>query len=294
MKKLTTEQFIEKAKIKHNGKFDYSKIEYVNNSSKVKIICGEHGEFEQIPNSHLLGSGCPKCHNLNTNTNEFIKKANLIHCDKFDYSKVDYKHSKKNVIIICNEHGEFEQSPNLHLKGRGCPNCGGTLKLTTDDFIKKSNVKHNNLYDYSKVNYINSKTKVNIVCKIHGEFNQQPDSHLSGIGCPICSSSKGELLVNNFLVVNNIQFKPQHKFPDCKYKRVLPFDFYLPDYNICVEFDGMQHYKSVKYFGGDKIFVEQQLKDKIKSDYCIKNNIKLIRIKEKNKINEILKKELNL
>jgi hypothetical protein len=294
MKRLTTEQFIEKAKLVHGNKFDYSKVEYINNSTKVKIICSKHGEFEQIPNSHLLGYGCSKCHNLNTNTNEFIKKANLVHGEKYDYSKVDYKHSKTNIIIICTKHGEFEQSPNLHLKGNGCPNCGGTLKLSTNDFIKKSDVKHNNLYDYSKVNYVNSKTKVNIICKIHGEFAQQPDSHLSGIGCPICSSSKGELLVNNFLISNNVKFKPQHKFPECKYKRVLPFDFYLPDYNICVEFDGMQHYKSVKHFGGDKIFVEQQLKDKIKSDYCIKNNVKLIRIKEKNKINEILKKELNL
>lgn len=294
MKKLTTDEFISKAVSIHNNKFDYSKVEYINNSTKIIIICPIHGEFSQIPNSHLLGFSCLKCHNLNVTTDDFIKKAIVIHNNNYDYSLVKYKHSKECIKIICPIHGEFEQTPNLHLRGSSCPKCGGTSKSNKKEFIEKSNIKHNYLYYYSKTNYINSKTKVIIICKIHGEFNQQPDSHLSGNGCPTCSASKGELLINNFLISNNIFFKPQYKFPYCKNIRVLPFDFYLPDYNICVEFDGMQHYKSVKHFGGDKIFIEQQLKDKIKSDYCIKNNIKLIRIKEKNKINETLKKELNL
>ena len=294
MKKLTTEEFIKKAKLIHNETFGYKDVEYKTSYDKVKITCQKHGEFEQKPNSHLNGHGCPKCHNLNVTNDKFIEKAKLMHGDKYDYSLIEYKHSKEKVKITCQKHGEFEQTPNSHLRGDGCPKCGGTMKLTNYEFINKSNIIHNNIYDYTLTKYKNTKTKVKIICSIHGIFEQQPDSHLQGIGCPICSASKGEILVNNLLISNNIFFKPQHKFPECKHKRVLPFDFYLPDYNICVEFDGMQHYKSIKHFGGDKIFAEQRLKDKIKSDYCVKNNIKLIRIKEKNKINEILKKELNL
>jgi len=294
MKKLTVKEFIEKAILKHGDKFNYSLVEYINNSTKIKIICPIHGEFEQIPNSHLNGHGCPKCHNLNKNNYDFKYNSGLIHAGKYNYDLVDYKHSKKIVTILCPIHGEFEQTPNSHLSGNGCPKCGGTMKLNTYEFIDKSKEIHNNLYDYSIVSYVNCKTKVKIICSIHGEFEQQPDSHLAGIGCPICSSSKGELLINNFLITNKIYFKPQHKFQECRYKRVLPFDFYLPDYDVCVEFDGMQHYKSIKHFGGDKTFQIQQLKDKIKSDFCVNNNIKLIRIKEKNKINETLKKELNL
>lgn len=294
MKKLTTEEFIVKAKTVHGETFGYENVEYKTSYDKVKIICKTHGEFEQKANSHLNGHGCPKCHNLKVTNDKFIEKAKLIHGDLYNYSLVEYKHSKKIICISCEEHGVFEQTPNAHLRGDGCPKCGGTMKLTNNEFIDKSNVIHNNLYDYSLTKYETSKIKVKIICPIHGVFEQQPDSHLQGIGCPTCSLSKGELLVNNFLISNRVFFKPQHKFPECKHKRVLPFDFYLPNYNTCVEFDGKQHYKPIKHFGGDEVFEEQKIKDRIKSDYCSKNGIKLIRIQEKNKINEILKKELNL
>ena len=292
MRKLTTEEFISKAKLVHGYKYDYSLVEYINNSTKIKIICKEHGIFEQIPNSHLLGINCPKCHNLNQDNDSFISKSKLIHGDKYDYVLVNYKHSKNKVKISCPIHGEFEQTPNAHLRGNGCPNCGDTLKLNTNLFIEKAKIVHNDFYDYTLVTYKTSKEKVLIYCPIHGGFEQQPDSHLQGIGCPNCSASKGELSISNFLVKNNIHFKQQHKFDNCKYKRRLPFDFYIPSLHVCIEFDGKQHFKPVKHFGGDIAFEELQIKDKIKTEYCIYNNIRLIRIKDKNKINEILINEI--
>ena len=210
-KKLTTEEFIQKAIDKHGDKYDYSKVDYINNSTKVIIICKEHGEFKQIPNSHLTGYGCNKCAQRNrcesqrfTSVN-FIKKAIAIHGDKYDYSKVNYINYHTKVIIICKEHGEFEQTPGGHLNGKnGCPKCVLGIvaklqelrKLTNEEFIQKANSKHGNKYYYSKVNYIDNRTKLIIICKEHGEFEQVPNSHLSGHGCPKCAICIRSELIN--------------------------------------------------------------------------------------------------
>ena len=211
-------------------------------------------------------------------TNDFISKAKLIHGDRYDYSNTIYTTNKDKLTIICQIHGEFEQTPNAHLSGKGCPNCGETLKLNTDLFIEKAKTVHNNFYDYTLVTYKTSKEKVLIYCPIHGGFEQQPDSHLQGIGCPNCSASKGELAISNFLVKNNIHFKQQHKFDNCKYKNLLKFDFYLPKENILIEYDGIQHYKETKQFGGEKAFQELKTRDAIKTKFAQDNNIPLLRI----------------
>ena len=125
----TTEQFIIDAKKIHGDKYDYSLVEYEKAIIKVKIICTIHGIFEQSPNDHLSGHGCSKCFGDNqrilkqSNKEEFITKANLIHDNKYDYSLVDYKHSKSKVKIICSIHDVFEQIPKGHLSGHGCPKC---------------------------------------------------------------------------------------------------------------------------------------------------------------------------
>ena len=194
-KKKTKEEFIKEATEKHNGKYDYSKVEYVNSKTKVCIICPEHDEFWQTPSAHLQGQGCPKCgiimSSLKKNeraNKEFIEKAHKFHGDKYDYSKVDYKDNKTKVCIICKKHGEFWQMPKDHLSGRGCPTCGSTSALTKDGFIKKARKVHGDKYDYSKVDYVNSATKVCIICSKpgHGEFEQTPNHHLSGCGCHKC------------------------------------------------------------------------------------------------------------
>jgi hypothetical protein len=185
-----TEIFIQKAILKQGNIYDYSKVDYKKAIEKVIIICKIHGEFEQTPNNHLGGSGCINCIDRTKrkdNIEDFIKKAILIHGDNYDYSKFIYINCKTKGIIICKIHGEFEQQPSNHLQGKKCSKCSGCYKPTTQEFIENSIKIHGNDYDYSKVEYIDNKTKVIIICKIHGEFEQQPSSHLQGNGCIICS-----------------------------------------------------------------------------------------------------------
>lgn len=235
-------------------------------------------------------------------TEEFIQKARKVHGDKYNYSLVDYKNAHTKIKIICPIHGEFEQRPNNHLDGRGCLKCASQNKgkkisktntKNTDYFINKSKEIHGDKYDYSKVNYINNRTKVEIICPKHGSFWQIPNSHKCGSGCPYCFNSIGETKIKKWLIDKNINFKQQFKFKECKNKLSLPFDFYLTDKNILIEFDGIQHYKSVNRFGGFKKFKETQKNDEIKNNFCKTNNIKLIRIsyKEIKKIENILEEE---
>ena len=143
----TTQNFIEKASKKHSDKFVYSKTEYVNSRTKVTIICPTHGEFQQIPNNHLMGKGCPDCgkrrrrESLTSTTQNFIEKANKKHSDKFVYSKTEYVNDRTKVTIICPTHGEFQQTPNKHLMGRGCPDCVNKTEGVVLDFLlnNKSN-----------------------------------------------------------------------------------------------------------------------------------------------------------
>lgn len=223
----------------------------------------------------------------------FIEKAKSIHNVKYDYSKVVYFTNKIKITIICTEHGEFEQVPHNHLKGYGCYECGKTInyKVTLNDFIDRSNKIHNNKFDYSLIKKINgTKNKVKIICPTHGEFEQAVYGHLSGRGCRKCNQSKGEKEIYKLLKDNNIKFFTEHKFDDCRNINQLPFDFYLPDHNVCIEFDGKQHFVSNSYFKHEK-FEGRKLNDEIKNKYCYNNNIRLIRIsyKEKLKIKYILK-----
>jgi len=188
-RKLTTNDFIIKAREVHGDRYDYSKVNYVNAKTKIKIICPVHGEFEQIPDSHTnKGNHCDKCGgSAKLTTEDFIIKAREVHGDRYDYSKVNYVDNKTKIKIICPVHGEFEQTSSKHLISRGCPLCGGSTKLTTEDFIIKAREVHGDRYDYSKVKYINSHAKIKIICSVHGEFEQTPSSHLSGSGCPTCN-----------------------------------------------------------------------------------------------------------
>ena len=190
---LTTEDFINKAIQIHGDKYTYSKVNYIGAEEKVCIICPKHGEFWQTPSGHLSGYGCPKCYderrgaNLRDDLTTFISKAKQIHGDKYDYSKVKYINSRTEICIICPEHGEFWQTPNSHLNGNGCPSCKGLKKLTTKEFIERAKQVHGNKYDYSKTIYVNKRTKVCIICPIHGEFYQTPHNHVyQKQGCPEC------------------------------------------------------------------------------------------------------------
>lgn len=203
----TTEIFIEKAKLVHGNTYDYSKVNYINSATNVIIICSEHGDFLLTPNHHIQGRGCKKCaismrsENQKLTLNEFIEKSNKIHNNKYNYSKFIYINAKSDGII-CPKHGIFEQNPNKHLRTKGCYKCGRIIsgnkfRSTTEKFIEKSRLIHGEKYDYSKVNYINTNTEVEIICSKHGIFKQKANNHMHGKGCKKCilesTISKGEL-----------------------------------------------------------------------------------------------------
>jgi very-short-patch-repair endonuclease len=196
--KNTINEFIEKAKKIHGLRYDYSKVKYVNSFTKVIIMCEEHDEFEQQPNNHLQGNGCPGCRLDNmgkwnkSNKEEFISKAMKVHGDKYDYSQVDYEGANIEVKIICKLHGIFQQQPSVHISGCGCNVCGivaRSLKTrsSTEEFILKAKDIHGDKYDYTLVDYETSNIEVKIICKDHGVFLQTPQTHLSGSGCNDCA-----------------------------------------------------------------------------------------------------------
>ena len=290
MKKQTANDFINKSNIIHNNYFDYSLVDYVNNNTKVKIVCLEHGVFEQIPRSHLSGSGCKKCNfdSYKISQDEIIQQFKDIHGDKYDYSLTNYTGAHYKIKIICQEHGEFEQTPEKHKKGHGCRKCNITLTLR--EVIEQFKLIHGDKYDYSTCKYTGNHEKIDIFCPKHGIFKQTPHNHKKGKGCPICRESKGEIEIRNWLIENNFNFQSQKRFNDCKNKRTLPFDFYLPNHNICIEFNGRQHYETLEnnFFGGFDALKENRKRDKIKVEYCENNNIQLLVIKYNENVKDVL------
>lgn len=277
------EEFIRKADKIHNNKFSYNylKEDYVDNKTKVRIICSKHGYFWQTPNSHLSGKGCEKCIRREFNLNTFISESNKIHNNKYDYSLVNFNSIKDYITIICPIHGEFKQNAYNHLLGSNCRKCSDCEKYDQESIIEKFIDTHRDRYDYSLVEFKSIREKVKIICKKHGIFEQDPFRHYyAGNGCPICNLSLGEIKIMNYLKDNKIKYNHQHKFDNLKgIKNFLLFDFYLPEYNLCIEFDGKQHYEPIDFFGGEKGLLILQKNDDLKNKYCKENNINLLRIK---------------
>jgi very-short-patch-repair endonuclease len=247
-------------------------------------------------------------------TEEFIRRAKEKHGDLYDYSLVNYTNNKTKVIVVCEKHGQFDVYPHHHIKKKPtvCLKCfhetiGPKCRMTQEEFIRRAKEKHGDLYDYSLVNYVTIRQPIEIICKIHGVFKQLPGNHLAGRGCVVCNNSKGELRVKNFLDRYKIVYNTQEWFSgtqiECRNPlttRPLKFDFYLRDYNLCVEYDGQQHFNPYSFSNNksDKTMKEnleyRQYKDSIKSNYCLDNNIELLRIPYHNidNIEEILKERL--
>jgi hypothetical protein len=276
----------------------YPNIEVISNLSEVKyrdkipFICSKHGN-KISRYDHLITYGCKDCNRENFSNDQlekFVKRSNKVHNNKYDYSNVNYINNKTPVIINCKDHGTFEQRPDNHIAGAGCTFCN--YKLSTDQFIEKSKKIHGDKFLYDKTNYINYRSCVTIGCKKHGYFQQLARVNLSGFGCPKCSESRGESTISDYLIEKKIKFERQYKFENCFFKNKLAFDFYLTELNCCIEYNGYQHYYPVKYFGGENNFEEQVLKDKIKKDYCQKNNIDLLIIKYNENTTEKLREYL--
>lgn len=298
------ENFIQKATIIHNNKYGYSLVLYKNVHTKVSIECPSHGIFEQTPKNHINSSGCPKCayefkaKKQSKSNEQFIKELYHVHGDKYEYSNVNYINNKTNIQIHCKEHNFiFEIRPSHILRGHGCSKCSKNYKITTSEFVEKCNKIHNYKYDYSNVSYINNSTKVEIICPNHGNFIQQPLHHLNGVECPKCKTSKGENKVRMYLLSKNIKFEEQKTFNNLLSNKgtKLKFDFYLNEENICIEYDGVQHFSSLSIFGGEEEYIKRKYHDNLKDEYCKNNNIRLLRISytDYNNIESILKQITN-
>jgi len=201
-KPLTVQTFVERSRAIHGHRYDYSLVEFANVESKVKIVCSTHGVFLQRAMTHLKGFNCPRCGResvagkLSHSRDRFIRDARIAHDEKYDYSEVAYVNAHSKVKIICSKHGEFFQTPASHIRGTGCSKCSDAIaadkrRLTTNEFIERAQLVHGDRYDYSRVTYVTSHDKIEIICHEHGSFWQSPVNHTKGnkAGCPGCAVS---------------------------------------------------------------------------------------------------------
>lgn len=268
-----TKLFIEKARAVHGDRYGYDRVVYVRARDKVAITCKKHGDFGQTPDNHLSGSGCAKCgfeevaaKKKQKAKDSFIEKARAAHGDRYGYEHVVYVRNRDKVVITCAKHDDFEQSPDHHLRGQGCPKCGleaSAEKLSQeakDSFIEKARAVHGDLYDYTNVEYVNAKTKVSIACANHGAFGQTPNDHLNGKGCPSCPK-RFDQPTNLYLMHNglgkvkvgfsiDICLRLSQLNRDAPFKAELLESWTLTDTPTALKIESKVHRKLVKYHAG--------------------------------------------
>ena len=376
VRKLTTEEFVHRARLVHGDKYDYSKTIYVNSKTEVVITCKKHGDFKMLPYNHVrlgcdcqecagtlrwskellekrgrekygnrfdysmsdvngkdgvikikcnicgtvfestphhhiggLQGGCPTCRYKYVADaekipfNEFVRRARETHGDKYSYNKETYTDISSKTTITCKTHGDFEQYAIIHVNGCGCDYCARELvresrMLNTDIFVRRAKDKYGDRFDLTDTVYKGWDKNVTIKCNTCGEyFEQKPNNFLRGFGCPNCNLSNGETIIKKFLEDCSINFKQQYALPNedlfCSNKKLF-VDFFLPDLNTIIEFNGDQHYRPVEMWGGKEQFEKQQRRDNAVRSYCEDHNITLIEIpyKDMANIEKILSKEL--
>lgn len=285
------DEFISIAKRIHGDSYNYNSVNYVNKRTKINIYCNTCKKtFLQNPSQHLKGQGCKICadNSRRLDTNSFIEKARKVHNYKYNYDLTEYVDSNIKVKIFCKEcNNFFEQRPADHLQGIGCRKCAIKFiseqhRSNTEEFILKAEQKHGNKYNYDLVEYVDAFFKVKILCiKCNIFFEQVPNNHLYGSGCPKCKESKGENKVASYLEKINEDFITQKTFDYLKDIRKLKFDFYLPKHNKIIEFDGAGHFMAIWGTSDElkqKRFEDCQKRDRIKNEWAKANNIPMLRI----------------
>ncbi len=250
-------------------------------------------EWMAKPNNILNGKGCPKCSGtMKKPHSDYTKYVATIN----PYIEVvgQYINSKTPIMHKCKKHNvTWEVSPTNILQGRGCPMCGvekigDKLRKSHEQYVDELKELNGNVLVLGM--YVNANTPILHKCLVDGnEWFATPTNILNGCGCPQCNESRGERTIRMLLEDKNIIFEQQKKFPQCCDKKPLPFDFYLPTYNVAIEYDGEQHYRPIPFFGGEESFQTRLKHDRIKDVYCMKNNIKLLRIP----YNKNIENELN-
>ena len=296
-KKKTHEEFIKQIQMLNNNIDVLEK--YQNSQTKIKFKCKIDGyEWSAKPDSVLHGSGCPLCgrkkksEKLKKSNEKFLQELYTINPNILVLDK--YVNDKTKLRCKCKIDGyEWLSKPNYLLSGHGCHKCSNAERYNTDSFIEKMQNINSNIEILGE--YVNARTKIKCRCLLCGyKWSTAPNNLISDKGCPNCNTSKGEKRIKNFLEDNKVKYISQYKFKDCKNVNQLPFDFYLSDYHMCIEYDGRQHFESINHFGGEEKFNLTQLRDNIKTQYCQDNKIKLLRIPywEFNNIENILENEL--
>lgn len=289
-----TESFIKKSRKIHGDKYDYSKVDYKGYKTPVEIICPIHGSFWMKPFVHLQPTyqqGCPKCgiekrvKERTGNKDEFIAKSNALYNFKYNYDKVEYINRLTPVIITCPIHGDFRQRPIEHLNGHECAKCKHPRinGWTKEDLLKSFYLVHQGLYSYPDLpDIISRKKKINIKCPKHGIFRQKIDRHLAGDGCPICSNSKHANVLAARMNENNISFEREKNFPWLRRFRRgngMRLDFYLPDYNVAIEYQGAMHFgihKNNKYTMTKEDYEDLFERDRVKYKLCKEHGIRIL------------------
>lgn len=295
---------------KHTGVSSYRNMVRFNvclECSKMKIlqtkknkITGKGLEIINCSDGSEIECRCLKCkHSIIGKIDKFLYKnfeckycilleeSDLLKSQKIKLLNIG--EGEKKLYLECDMGHRYTQDRRNLLSNRGCNECRkDNITYKKEDVFKILNELHGGLYTYDEDSYKSIREKINITCRKGHSFKQRVSNHLQGKGCPICRESFGERNISIYLENKNIEFIRQKKFPDCKYVGHLPFDFYIPNMNICIEYDGIQHFKPIDIFGGIKEFEKTKIKDKIKNEYCAKNNITLIRISYADKIYEKL------
>ena len=288
--RYTTEEVIEKFKEIHKDKYTYEHFVYNGSHTKSIVTCPVHGDFLVTPNKYLLGRGCPKCaNNIKLTNDEFKRRIIEIFGEEYLLNEVNYQCCKSKIKLYCKKHGYFVSTAYHLLQGHGCPKCGvkknaDKKRLTICDCIERFREIHGDKYDYSKMDYINTRTKICIICPEHGEFWQTPQKHMSGQGCPKCKRSHMENDISMLLTNNNIEFIEQKKF---SWLGLQSLDFYLPKYNIGIECQGMQHFEPTRHFKNCEVLLKR---DELKYQLCNENNLKLLYYTDYNISDETLNK----
>lgn len=264
--KISQEEFIKRCINIWGNKYDYSLVEYKGMSKNIKVIYNDV-IFEQNAYSHLLGHS-PE--NRISNTENFIRISKKVHKNRYDYSMTKFN-GMNNHVLIGYKGIFYKQSPTSHIRGRR-PELV-KRKKTNDSFIQDANNTHNYKYLYDKVKYIKNNIKVVITCPLHGDFEQTPQSHLNGQGCLNCKKPKGIIEISKFLSKNNILFEREKKFIDCINTQQLPFDFYIPSFRACIEFNE-------QISNNNEISNIIKTNNDIKNKYCEDNFINLITINQ--------------
>ena len=261
--------------------------EYIKNSCQLEYLCPKHldrGVQYITFGNFTAGKGCPYCGGTKRKTHEEYvqqlkeKKPNIRVIGKYKSLKTKIEHE----CLIC-EYRWFALPDNLLNLKNGCPRCGKRLKLTNEEFVKRvKDIFIDSIVPLEE--YKGHDEKISFLCKeCNLTWYAKANNILNKKGCPNCKRSKGELKISNILDKNNVNYIQQYKDERCKNIYCLPFDFYLPEYNIFIEYDGIQHFESCTFGGIFREEAQEKFKscierDKIKTKFCKENNINLVRI----------------